>query len=64
MNTQGNNTGSAYNPPNVALMLESERVYKAFCRAIQVNTGLKGTALKQRIEECHRVYCSCLSQGN
>ncbi|MHC5597453.1 MAG: hypothetical protein ACYTXC_16195 [Nostoc sp.] len=53
MNTQGNNSGSAYNPPNVELMLESERVYKAFRRAIQRSTGLKGNALKQRIEECH-----------
>ncbi|MEH2434929.1 MAG: hypothetical protein V7K25_11870 [Nostoc sp.] len=53
MNTQSNNTGTAYTSPSVELMLESERVYKAFCRAIQLSTGLKGTALKQRIEECH-----------
>ncbi|AUB38111.1 hypothetical protein COO91_04074 [Nostoc flagelliforme CCNUN1] len=53
MNTQSNNTGTAYTSPSVELMLESERVYKAFCRATQLNTGLKGTALKQRIKECH-----------
>lgn len=45
-------SGSAYGSPNPELIMESERIYKGFCNALQVSTGLNGAALRRRIKEC------------
>lgn len=52
MTTQSDgNKGAAYNEPSFVLLQEHDCVYKAFCRAIAVNTGLKGRELKMHIAE-------------